>query len=329
MAEGRSEIKPIGGYFELADREEADNFLHKDGILLNTGRNALEYILRSIKDIKLIYLPYFTCEVVLEPIMKLNIPYRFYHINQRFEVAGGISLGDGEYIIVNNYYGIKDLYIRSLCAKYGERLIVDCAQAFFAPVIPGIKMFYSARKFVGVADGGIAYLGSEVGDDISSFDFEPTEKHSNHLIIRKEQGAEAGYKYYQANEVALDNQPIRQMSAVTRDVIMHIDYEQIKQQRICNWNTLNNALAATNQIQTPLISDFECPMVYPYVVDNGLKLRKKLISEKIFVAKYWPNVIQCKGFEFEANYADMIVCLPLDQRYREKEMNRIIEMTNR
>ena len=34
-------MKVIGGYFELADYEEGKGFPHKDGILLNTGRNAL------------------------------------------------------------------------------------------------------------------------------------------------------------------------------------------------------------------------------------------------------------------------------------------------
>ena len=328
MVESNSKIKPIGGYFELADREITDNFPHKNGILLNTGRNALEYILRSINNIKRIYLPYFTCEVVLEPIRKLGISYNYYQINPRFEISDRIVLGEGEYIIVNNYYGIKDLYIRSLYARYGEHLIVDCAQAFFAPVVNGIKAFYSCRKFVGVADGGIAYLGNEIGADISQLEVEPTETHSDHLLIRKEKGAEAGFRNYQANEAALDSQPIRQMSAFTKDALLHIDYEKIKHQRIRNWNTLNDALVATNQIQTPLTSDFDCPMVYPYMVENGLELRKKLISEKIFVAKYWPNVISYDGFEFEANLADKVVCLPLDQRYDKEDMNRIIEIIN-
>ena len=329
MVESNSEIiKPIGGYFELADRETAGNFPHKDGILLNTGRNALEYILRSIKDIKSIYLPYFTCEVVLEPIKKLGIPYHFYHINPRFEIAEHINQGEGEYIIANNYYGIKDLYIQSLYAHYGDHLIVDCAQAFFTPVVNGIKAFYSCRKFVGVADGGIAYLGNEIGADVSLLEFEPTETHSDHLLIRKEKGAEAGFFNYQANEAALDRQSIRQMSELTKDALQHIDYEKIKQQRIRNWNILNDALVATNQIQTPLTSDFECPMIYPYMVENGLELRKKLISEKIFVAKYWPNVIPYDGFEFEANLADKVVCLPLDQRYDKEDMNRMFVTIN-
>lgn len=32
-------------------------------------------------------------------------------------------------------------------------------------------------------------------------------------------------------------------------------------------------------------------MVYQYLVKNGLALTKKLISEKIFVATFWPNVL--------------------------------------
>ena len=54
-------MEAIGGYFELADCEQADNFPHGTGILLNTGRNALEYILRTIKQVSCIYIPYFTC----------------------------------------------------------------------------------------------------------------------------------------------------------------------------------------------------------------------------------------------------------------------------
>ena len=57
-------MQAIGGYFELADYEQGDGFPHQDGILLNTGRNALEYILRCIGEVKRVYLPYYTCEVV-------------------------------------------------------------------------------------------------------------------------------------------------------------------------------------------------------------------------------------------------------------------------
>lgn len=322
-------MKAIGGYFELADCEQADNFPHINGVLLNTGRNALEYILRAIKLINYIYIPYFTCEVVLEPITRLGIPYSYYHITPCFEIADDIELGDNEYIIVNNYYGIKDRYISSLYNKYGEHMIVDCAQAFFAPVKSGIKAFYSSRKYVGVADGGVAYLGNEQPIDTSLYEEEPTASHSDHLIIRKEKGAEAGFKRYQANEEALDNQPIRRMSSVTKEVLLRIDYEKIKAKRLANWTVLEEALAEKNQIQLPTASEFECPMVYPYAVSNGLELRKRLIENKVFVAKYWPNVLPCEDFGLEANLANNVMALPIDQRNEERDMERIINIIKR
>lgn len=94
-----NKLKPIGGYFglELSQKEE----YHKDAIRLNTGRNSLEYILK-VKQYDKIYIPYYTCEVVLEPINKLNIEYGFYSINERLEPIINFEIKDNEAIILNN-----------------------------------------------------------------------------------------------------------------------------------------------------------------------------------------------------------------------------------
>ena len=41
--------KAIGGYFELAEREAEGNY-PVDGVRLNTSRNALEYIIKCLRD---------------------------------------------------------------------------------------------------------------------------------------------------------------------------------------------------------------------------------------------------------------------------------------
>lgn len=317
-------MQAIGGYFELADYEAGKGFPLHDGILLNTGRNALEYILRCLGDVKGIYLPYYTCEAVLEPLKKLHIPYIFYHINAKFEMVEDIQPKGGEYIIVNNYFGIKDAYIQTLADKYGDQLIVDCAQALFAKPIPDIKMFYSTRKFVGVADGGVAYGV----DDRNSllYDEEDSSLHNSHLRIRKEQGAEAGFRDYQQNETKLDNQPIRQMCRSTRDMLWHIDYDIVMAKRRANFAYLHEALKDKNFLQLTEMDSFSCPMVYPFVTKIDRDLRRALIANKVFVAKYWPNVHQLTGYEMEYDLATRIVPLPCDQRYGEEEMHRIIEI---
>ena len=66
-------------------------------------------------------------------------------------------------------------------------------------------------------------------------------------------------------------------------------------------------------------------MVYPYYTsDNTLKA--KLISSKIFVATYWPNVFEwCKSDSLEYNFGEQIIAIPIDQRYGIEDMNRIIK----
>ena len=65
-------MKAIGGYFELELQKNEE--YHKDALSLNTGRNALEYILKA-NAYKKIYIPYFTCDVLLQPILKLKLKY--------------------------------------------------------------------------------------------------------------------------------------------------------------------------------------------------------------------------------------------------------------
>lgn len=318
-------MEAIGGYFELPDYEEGV-FPHQDGILLNTGRNALEYILRSIGDAKRVYLPYYTCEVVLEPLKKLHIPWTFYHINSRIEIDDEFTLKDGEYIIANNYFGIKDAYIQQLAGMYGEHLIVDCAQAFFAKPIPGIKSFYSTRKYVGVADGGVAYLGNIPEGHVQVDEIECTVNHDSHLFKRLQFGAEAGFADFQENEKKLDNQPIRWMSETTKKILNHIDYEKIITKRRENYSYLHSRLATENMLSLPAIDTFVCPMIYPFLTRSGGDIRKALIDNRIYVAKYWPNVHFLSDYEFDCKLAEMMIPIPCDQRYNDKDMQKVLNV---
>ena len=156
-------MKPIGGYFELELPQRSE--YHSKAISLNTGRNCLEYILR-VRGYKRVYLPYYSCEVLLEPFNNLGTEYTFYHINERLELDEDIQLQDGEALLCINYFGLKQDYIITLAAKYGQQLIVDNTQAFYALPIDGIDTFYSCRKFFGVADGAYLYCDKTLEMDL-------------------------------------------------------------------------------------------------------------------------------------------------------------------
>lgn len=324
MVESNNQIKAIGGYFELADKDCECGSMPIEGVALNTCRNVLEYIILQLPDAKRIFVPYYTCEAVIEPLKRLPVKYVFYHIDEHLDMAEEIVLQDGDYLIANNYFGVKDAYIAELAEKYGERLIVDNAQALFAPVLPDIKIAYSTRKFVGVADGGFAV--GVLPKLASEYELDNSSEHDSHLLIRKEKGAEAGFKDYQANECKLDNQPIRRMSPQTQSLLSHIDYEAVIDKRRQNYKYLSDALGKKNLLQLPSMDSFSCPMVYPFMTDDE-SLRSELIENKVFVALYWPNVIEwCSNDDLEYKLAIQIIPLPIDQRYGEEEMKRIIEI---
>lgn len=313
--------KEIGGYFEL-ELSRQNSFPHSDGVCLNSGRNALEYILRSIPVISKIWLPYYTCKVLLEPLGKLGIPYSFYSINEHLELKDLIDLKPNEYLLVTNYFGIKDSYIQSLSRIYGKQLIVDNAQAFYCEPVAGIKTVYSPRKFVGVPDGGIAYVVN--GCDATQFEYDCSYERCSHLLKRYDLGASRGYADFCTNSHNLVNQPIRRMSHLTEALLSNVNFTSIRQQRIENFTRLHQILDRTNLLSIPSVERFACPMVYPYFIEDS-SLKQRLIANKVFVATYWPNVLEwCKTRDLEYQLANNILALPIDQRYKEEEMNKIL-----
>lgn len=312
-------MEGIGGYFslELHQREE----YHKEAIRLNTGRNCLEYILRA-RGYKKVYVPYYTCESVMEPINKLDIPYEFYHINIHFEIRDRFTLKDGEALLYTNYFGLKQRYVEQLADKVGSRLIVDDSQAFYAKPLTGIDTFYSCRKFFGVPDGAYLYCDKELDEELEQ---DYSYDRMTYLVKRIDLSAEEGYKDFRQVEDALDNLPIRKMSKLTQRLMQGIDYEAVAQRRRINYQMLHEALGKENNIELHL-DDGAVPMVYPYLVPKK-GLREKLIENKIFVARYWPNVLEwAKPDDIDYLLAIQMQPMSIDQRYDEEVMNYIISI---
>lgn len=313
----------IGGYFEL-ELPYRGGFLHDDGVLLNSGRNALEYVMLALGDVKNVFIPYYTCDVVLEPIKRLGIRYSFYSINKALEIEPLPSLQSGDYLIYTNYFGIKDEYVKVLADYYGTSLIVDNAQAWFAEPIAGVSTIYSPRKFVGLPDGGIAYCTKHI--DESSFVQDVSCERCTHLLKRIDLCPSEGYADFRENSKQLIGQPIKWMSSLTRRLLSSIDFEVVKNRRRDNFECLHKCLSKQNLFEMPSMDMFECPMVYPYLTEDA-SLRQKLIEDKVFVATYWPNVKDWTTSEMiESAMVEQLIPIPCDQRYCEKEMLRIVSL---
>lgn len=112
----------IRGYFELENNLISE--YHSNALKINTAINALEYILIAIK-VQKIYLSYYSCDVLLEPLKKLQLQFEFYIIDLYLETVFDFSkLNDNEFFLHTNYFGLKYDYLTNILKKC-KNLIID------------------------------------------------------------------------------------------------------------------------------------------------------------------------------------------------------------
>lgn len=316
----------IGGYIEL-DRYNG-RMLHEDGILLNCGRHALIYLIYARK-IKKLLLPKFMCDSIAEACKRFsegklfsdywNLEIRYYSVLSDF-MPEELNLSGDEWLYVVDFYGqLGRENIQMLKTKY-DRVIVDYAQNYFAEPISGMDSVYTCRKFFGVADGAVLYTDANIAMDL------PQDESYNRMLFlhgRYERTASEFYAEYVNNNDMFLNEPVKRMSKLTYNLLHAIDYDSVKACRTANFRYLHEHLKAINKLELKVP---EGAFMYPLYIDNGQDIRKKLQSKKIYVPTLWPDVFDlCNENDLEYDMAMNILPLPIDQRYGEKEMEKIIQ----
>ena len=313
--------KAIGGYFSLELPYNEYGEYHRDAIRLNSGRYCLEYVLRVKKYTK-VYLPYYMCDAVLQPINKLGLDYQFYHIDKYFHIAEVLHPKKDEVILYCNYFGLMDEYVKIVTDRYAPNIIIDNTQAFFSRPLPEIDTFYTCRKFFGVADGAYLYTNKEADFDI------PQDYSSSRMLFlldRLDKSAEEAFSDYHKSEDTLDHDEIKKMSKITQFIMSSICYKSVADRRISNYIYLHDNLSSSNTLSVDLERK-NVPMVYPFLSED-INLRKKLIDNKVYVASYWPNVQSwCNTESLENTLSQLLLPLPIDQRYSIDEMNFIVSV---
>ena len=313
-------MNEIGGYFGL-ELNQANNIYHPNAIALNTARNAIEYLLIANK-YKKIYIPYFTCEVILQPIKKLKIAYSFYSINEDLEPIFDFNLlNKNTAFLYTNYFGIKDKYILNKLPKL-TNIIIDNAQSFFSNEYAYFDSFNSARKFFGVPDGAYLYSQNKINQ---KFDTAISYKRMEHLLIRLDINAQTGYEFFKKNDESLHYLPIQKMSNLTTQILSTIQYKKIATIRKNNFLYLHNNLHNFNLLKIGLNKN-AVPLTYPLLLSKKIN-KKKLINNYVYVAQYWPNVKQwTKANQLENKLSEQIIHLPIDQRYNENDLTHILNI---
>lgn len=305
-------MREIGGYFGL--EQFCGQEYHRDLIGVNSGRNALLYILRA-RHYRKIYIPRFLCDSVSELCCREGYAYEEYALDENFLPKFDQQLAADEVLYIVNYYGqVSDETILQL-KKLGN-VILDNVQDFYRKPLAGVDTVYSCRKFFGVPDGGyVACNATEL-----PLKMDCSRDRMTHILGRFEESGSAFYGEFQKNDERFYELPLLAMSPLTRNILRGIDYDAVRRIRNENYLQLHSALGTYNRLQLNIPDG---PYVYPFYCPNGMEIKKKLAEKKIYVATLWPNVLEYDG-TLEKDYAENILPLPIDQRYTKDDMMRVI-----
>ena len=308
-------MKSIGGYFELELSKGAHSY-HDTPYIMKSGRSSLHYILSIVKP-ALVHIPYYTCDSLLEPFEVANVRYEYYDIHTNLCPKVLIDLKPGEYFLYVNYMGLKGAEVARLSEKYGDKLIVDCTQAFFTKG-NGVSWFFnSCRKIFGVPDGSYLYCPSSV--QMPAVENRNEGYIADHLLKRFNGHTKEGYNDFLQNEIRTDS-GLQAMSKLSEYLLSGIDYKEVIKIRRANYQFLHERLKDINLFQAG-VDDSNVPICYPLLLDR--EIDKSLLFDKdIFIPTFWKDTRQrgIAGFEFEKELTDKLWPLPIDHRYSTGEM---------
>lgn len=313
----------MGGFFGL-ELPEYGNFPYAEGpacAYVSSGRAAIECLLRNMPTPDCIWVPRFLCDTVLEAPARLGIPVKRYGCTRQLAPLLP-AVGANELVLLVNYFGLTGEAVATAAAELPGRCVVDATTALYTPPLPGVPTFYSPRKFCGVADGGVACAPFPLL--LLPEEEAQSAKLSLCLLERIESGAEAALPASEAAECALSAPP-RRMSTLTRRLLRSIDFEHAAARRQAHYRTLHRALRDLNRLALP-DTPKHAPMCYPLV--SGIPgLRDSLIEAGVALPLYWPEVIDATDATADENsLARQLLPLPLDQRYSEADMQRLIRL---
>lgn len=310
-------MKEIGGYFGL--EQLISNEYHKGLISLNTARNALLYVLKS-KEIRKVFIPDYLCDVISILLEKENYEFEYYKVNNDFLPIFNKNLSDDHYLYVVNYYGqLTNEKILAIRSQF-KNIILDNTHSFFQKPAKGIDTIYSCRKFFGVPDGAYLSTDTELSEQIN---IDISKGRMSHLLGRFEGLASEYYSSFQKTDISFIKETLKYMSKLTHNILGAINYGKVRKTRNENYEFLMSSLSNTNKLKL-IVPDGA--FAYPFYIENGIEIRKKLAKKKIYIPTLWPNVLRDTSEKDVAHqYAANILPLPCDQRYNIEDMKVLVE----
>lgn len=315
----------IGGYFELEIPKDIV-CLSKNTLKFQSARASFYSLLNAGMPNR-VWMPRYICDAMIAPLVVLGIEFVFYGLDENLNVEKSVSLDPQDWLLYVNYFGVCSEQEEKLLSRFNaSQVILDHSQAFFAPPQKCLATIYSPRKFFGVPDGGllVTSLSVKVPKKVDN----GSVARCTHLLKRLDTTPEAGYPDFEIAEDTLNNAEPYRMSHLSELLITSIDHDKVRQLRNTNFQYLHMYLKSINKLDLNLLNA-DGPLCYPLRIDSP-KLRESLISKRVFVATYWPEVLKRASVNsIESQLVEECLPIPCDQRYSALEMEKIIKLIMR
>lgn len=282
-----------------------------------SARSCLFSLLDALGS-KRVHVPNFICEAIPHAIKSAGAEVVRYAINEGFEPSTVLCVEPDDLCLVVNYFGLSSgAVINSLARLPPGQTVVDCSQAYFQEPFDCVGTFFSARKFIPVADGAFIATNARL-QTYDADEFASIERYQ-YLLSRVGSEPEATRKEYLNAEASLDFPSLRAMSNFSKKIVESVDQDLIVNRRRSNFAYLSNALGF-NELE--LSMEAQVPLCFPLMMKGGGVVRNRLREKRIFTPAYWPGVTAMN--DFEHSLLQNTIYLPIDHRYDEAHMKHVI-----
>ena len=348
----------IGSIFPLYDADykatSAESTMEaslKGKMLFSLCREALFSLARHLDTSnKTVLVPAYTCDTVITPFKELGWKCVYYPVDLqlRIDIQATMMLFDHSHaalIVVHPYYG-KDLnekeiaFLETIHEK-GCKVAVDLTQCIFSSQRLQCADYYlgSFRKWLAIPDGG--YL-EFINDDLL-FD-ENLEENTEYVSLQRDAMYLRGVYFQTGNEEIksisrrINKMADRMVDAVIRPHKMSsLSYELLNKEnvkdnqkaRFANYRFLVDHIdpVVGRKVFCDNMSEVtSAPLYFMVYVENRSELQCKLAEQHIYAPVLWPVVYEEVLVNDTVKYIyDHILAIPIDQRYDENDMKKVVE----
>ncbi len=317
---------------------------------LSTGRSSIGVALDYIKEQttnKVALLPAYTCESVIEPFTKSCFSVEFFSVKKDLtpdyeEIKEKIQSLQPSVFLFHRYFGFDTTLqideIVALCRENKIFVIEDRTQCLYSDIPLSDADFFvgSIRKWCEVPDGGfVVFRNGTIENkpqeaDIKHEKVKLLASYEKYEYLYNSKGEKKAFleKFNRAEELLEQQGKLYSISDFSKAIQSNIDVQELKNRRRENYKTLFNGLISVDGVKPLLgaLCENVTPLYMPVLAENRQAVQLHLRENFIYAPVIWPKAEGITSLNEETQYLyDHMLCIPVDQRYTQEDMKKIID----